>query len=113
MHRSNGIASVGRNWLQNGVRPNGQASRNLSSGGQPSQSGKVIIVGLAAVGVGVAYNTGYIKSPWRSNDSQQLSKLSGSLHSISAKIPTVSAISYSAADTHRWSCLRSFASGGN
>lgn len=103
MHRANGIASVGRNWLQNGVRPNGQASRNLSSGGQPSQSGKVIIVGLAAVGVGVgvAYNTGYIKSPWRSNDSQQLSKLSGSLHSISAKIPTVSAISYSTADTHQ------------
>lgn len=102
MHRVNGIASAGRHWIQNGVRQNGHTSRGLSSGAS-SQTGKLAIAGLAVVGAGagVSFATGYINTPWKSsNESQQPSKLSGSLLSISAKIPT-SATSYSAADTHQ------------
>jgi len=104
MHRVNGFASVGRHWLQNGVRQRGQASRGFASGQGSSQSSKVAIAGLAAVvaGTGIAHATGYINAPWRSsNDAQQPSKLIGSLQPISAKIPTIAATSHSADDTHQ------------
>jgi len=104
MHRVNGFASVGRQWIQSGARQNGHSARGISTGGSSSQTGKAAIAGLAVVGAGagVAYAKGYISTPWRSSgDAQQPSKLSGSLQSISAKIPAISANSYSAADTHQ------------
>lgn len=107
MHRVNGIASVGRQWIKKGAVQGVQgSSRALSTGGPggSSQAGKAAIAGLAVVGAGtgIAYATGYINSPWRSSSDAQLpSKLSGSLNPISAKIPSISASSYSDADTHQ------------
>jgi len=98
------LASVGRHCLRDGAARNGEARRALSNGTQGTNPNAKLFAGLAIAGVGVgggaiAYATGAIDLPWRSEESSaQNFRSAPATQPISAKIPMVSASSITADD---------------